>query len=250
MEDYMLNLRTFYLNNIKNISPYNKYRKDILNEDFEILIYDDINEAIQEFKELVQPDNENVYSDKLYFRKFILICFYLNYHGYYIVQFPNFLSHPTTLSEFAYNNIRSHLITEGKSDNGTVRWAERRLLINELEFEPKDKFSTDFSESIEQKFQEISTRGATFDSMSSPEKLKEIANYLENHLKLERKFQPINEKQLLNLISNDTVKKYRGILQCYRHSSNQSLVERSKLKGNEKFLISFGIAIINGLHDN
>lgn len=246
----MLNLRIFYLNNIKDTSPYNKYRKDILNEDFEILIYDDKNETIQEFKELVQPNNENVYSEKLYLRKFILICFYLNYHGYYIVQFPSFLSHPTNLSEFAYNKIKNYLITKGRSDNGTVRWSERRLLINELEFEPKDKFNTDFTESTEQKFQEISTRGAAFDNMSSPEKLKEIANYLENNLKLERKYQSINEKQLLNLISNDTVKKYRGILQCYRHSSKQSLIERSKLKDNERFLISFGIAIINGLHNN
>lgn len=254
----MLDLRKFYLANIRNSSPYFKYYGDIekglfnylvdgSTDNLELVIHDDVHEVIQKFKGLIQPGNNYNQLDSL---KFILVCFYLDHHGYYVVQFPNHLSYPTDLSDFANNKIRNHLIAKGRSDDGTVRWAERRLLIEELEFELKDKINTDFPEAIEQKFREISTRGAAFDNMSSHEKLKEIANYLENNLRVNKKYLSIDEDRMLNLITNDSVKKYRSILQCYRHSSNESLKEREELKARERFLIYYGVAIINGLHDN
>jgi len=254
----MLDLRKFYLVNIRSSSPYFKYYGDIekglfsylvdgSTDNLELVIHDDVREVIQKLKKLIQPGNNYNQLDSL---KFILVCFYLDHHGYYIVQFSNNLSYPTDLNDFANNKIRNHLIAKGRSDDGTVRWAERRLLIEELEFELKNKINTDFPESIERKFQEISTRGAAFDNMSSHEKLKEIANYLENNLKVDKKYLSINEEQMLELIPNDTVKQYRYILQCYRHSSKESLDEREKLKDKERFLIYLGIAIIHGLHDN
>lgn len=246
----MLDLRSFYLNNIKSSSSYFKYFKEISTGNFEVVIYDDVNEAIQKFKELIQPGNESVYDDNSNFGKFILICYYINHHGYYIVQFPNYLSHPTNLSDFAYNKIRSHLITKGRSENGTVRWSERRIFIDELDFKSKGKINTNFHESIEERFKDISTRGASFDNMSNHEKLKEIANYLENVLKVDGKYRSIEKEEMLDLISDDFIMRYRKKLHCYRHSTDSSLEERERLVDKENFLIYLGISIIHGLYNN
>lgn len=224
----MLNLRSLYLNNVNNTSPYIKYYKNISTNDFNVFIYDNVEEGILKFKELVQPESENNYHDNFKIQEFILICFYLNYHGYYIVQFPNLLSYPTNLYDFAYKEIRNYLITKDRNENGTVRWAERRKFIEELEFKRKEKINSNFHQSIEERFKNISTRNASFDNMSNHEKLKEIANYLENILKVNGKYRAIKKDEMLDLISDNFIKEYRKILQCYRHSLESSLKKRIK----------------------
>lgn len=252
----MIDLKAFYLKHVKDSSPYIKYYDnieagignspfDFSTESFEVIIHDK-HEAKQKFKQLIQPGNTYSNLDSL---KFILLCFYLNYHGYYIKQFPNFLSLPTNLNNFATDKIRNYLIVKEKDNNGTVRWAERRKFIGELQFEKGKKIYTNFHESIEERFREISTRGAAFDNMSNHEKLKEIANYLENLLKVDGKYISINKNKMLNLISDDFIKKYRNTLQCYRHSTESSLKQRGKLKDKESFLIYLGISIIHGLQN-
>lgn len=74
------------------------------------------------------------------------------------------------------------MISEGKDDGGTVRYAARRVYVANLTFEVKTSH-IEVDESIDQKFIEISTRNASFNSMSLDEKLSEIANLTENLLK-------------------------------------------------------------------
>lgn len=242
----MLDLREFYIKNITESSPYKKYEQIIFSEDFQVLIHED--ESIQEFKAIIQPDNEPYYKERSQNKKFILICYYLNYQGYYLNQFPDLLQNPTSLWDFANSKIRNHLIINGKDKNGTVEWSERRILIEELKFNNQDKIKTNFDRTVEETFKRISTRGAKFDNMSEHEKLKEIANYLEYILKEGTRYKKVEQKDMLDLLSDDIIKRYRKILQCYRHATEDSLEERQQLAGKEHFLIYLGISIIHGLY--
>ena len=78
-------------------------------------------------------------------------------------------------------------------------------------------------------FMEISTRNARFENMTIDEKIKEIANLIENLL----------------YVDDEIIKKYRKQIQCFRHSSNNALEERKQFSDEEKeFIIDYGITII------
>ena len=63
-----------------------------------------------------------------------------------------------------------------------VRYASRRKFVAGLTFELKSSH-IDIDDLINQKFVEISNRQASFNNMSTDEKLAEIANLIENLLK-------------------------------------------------------------------
>jgi len=246
----LIDLKEFYLEEINKqiTSPYNKYYDDILYLIDSMVTHTD--SIIEEFKQLIQPDNEKYYNDEVLNLQFILICFYLNRKGYYIKQFPKLLLNPPPLNKFAYSDIRSYLITMNKSDNGIVRWAERRIFIDELIFVNNKNINIDLPSNIQNKFKEISTRQTSYIEMSNLKKLKENANFLENILKINNKYKEINHESLLGIISNQDIIKYRKILQSYRHSSEQSLKERNQLKEKEEFLINYGITVILGIYED
>lgn len=248
----MISLREYFLENIDDKSYYKKFKDNIefgyddaFNSytipDLEFPITDTLDDdIIKKFKNLVQPSNH--YNE---YEEFILICFYLNHRGYYIKQFPTHLETPSSLSTFAYDEIRTFLIENGRDDAGTVRWNTRRALISKLEFSKKDKINTNFSEDIEKRFMNISTRGSKFDNMSNPEKLKEILNMIEHKLKVKKNFIEIKEENTYGLISNKNIMDYRKKLHCYRHSDEINMRKREELKGIELFLIHYGISIIH-----
>ena len=101
--------------------------------ELENYIYNDENEVISRFKELISPNNETNFKNKIFNNEFQLIRQYLDNQGYRIAQFPNALHTPNSLYDFAYNQIRSNIQTK-RNSGGTVTWDERRILINELNF--------------------------------------------------------------------------------------------------------------------
>lgn len=101
--------------------------------ELENYIYIDDNDVILRFKELISPDNEMNFNNKIFNEEFQLIRQYLHNQGYRIAQFPNALHIPNTLHNFAYNQIRSYIQTK-RNSLGKVSWDERRILINELNF--------------------------------------------------------------------------------------------------------------------
>lgn len=256
-----MDLRNFYLENVSEKEYYYNYYDLIksINEtyilfegiqetnDYKFFI-DSIDDAIEKFKYLCQPENESHNNENRCW--FYLVLFYLNKGGYIIEEFPRLIEHPPLDSyEFVNKEIRNKLITEGKDDNGTVRYKERRKLIANLTFKQIDNH-IELVDAIEKKFKEISNRQAAFHHMSMDEKLAEIANLIENMLKKNGKFlSPDYSQVCFDYINEDTIKRYRKKIQCFRHSASESISERESLSKEQKiFLIDFGLIILKVIH--
>lgn len=244
-----MDLKKFYFENVSEKDYYYKFYDLIANtnapeevNDDKFIIYD-IDDAIYKFKSLCQPENE-IHNDKDKCL-FYLILFYLNKCGYTIKEFPEVIKRPPIDSyEFVNKAIRGKVLGDGKDDNGIVRYSERRKLIETLTFEKMDNH-IEIPYNVDRKFEEISNRQTTFQNMSTNERLVEIANLIENLLKKNGTFLSPDYSQIcFDFINEDTIKKYRKKLQCFRHSSSESIKERESFTDEQKtFFIDFGLTI-------
>lgn len=256
-----MDLKDFYFQNINNKEYHYRFYDCIENsnkrynifigeyevDDIDFEVYD-IEEAILKFRELCQPDVSFTDNENKYW--FYLITYYLYKMGYEIKEFPRVLARPPEDPfKFTYGEIRNRIIAQGGDNNGTVRYATRRNFVANLTFEVKSNH-IGISDSIDRKFAEISNRQSTFNNMSTDEKLAEIANLIENMLKKDGKFITIDYSTICyDYIDDDKVKKYRSKLQCFRHSSEDSIRERESFSNEQKlFLIDYGLMIIKVIH--
>jgi hypothetical protein len=256
-----MDLRKYYLENVEQQEYYHNFYELInhVNEthnifvgyeethDYKFLI-DSVDDAIEKFKYLCQPENESHDNEDSCW--FYLILFYLKKCGYVIEEFPRVIEHPPLISfDFVNKEIRNKLISEGKDDNGTVRYAERRKLVANLTFTKRDNY-IELVDAIEAKFKEISNRQASFQNMSTDEKLAEIANLIENMLKKDGKFQSLDYTKIcFDYIDGDMIKRYRKQIQCFRHSAPESIHERETFSKEQKvFLIDLGLTILKAIH--
>jgi len=256
-----LDLRQFYLENvtqdeyyyhfynlISNVNmTYNIFSGEQETEHYDFQVFD-IEEAIENFKKSCQPEHDG--AGKEYDAWFYLTLFYLYKAGYAIEEFPRVVEHPPKeRNEFTYTDVRNRLIEMGQDDNGTVRYATRRVFISQLTFVQKD-ISISLKESIEIKFKEISNRQASFENMSMDEKLAEIANLIENMLKKDGKFLNLNYSTVcFDFIDDNKIKDFRKKLHCFRHSSTEALQERKNYNNEQKyFMIDYGLTIIKIIH--
>lgn len=245
-----MELLSYFTENVDEKNPYFQFKEEIELGWFDILEnsyipYNKLHvvhpkEAIRKFKDLCQPANS--YGTELNCQ-FILICFYLYQNNYFIEEFPELLNTPLTLGEFAYGQVRTYLIGNNGENPNSVPWQSRRNLINQLRFKVSDSFY--LQDQLNETFRIISTRGAEFHTMSNEEKLKEIANMLEFILKKKNIFLSLDTKALyFNYITNDDIISYRKRIQCFRHSSEESLEQRKELLPNIDFFISYGLTIL------
>ena len=176
---------------------------------------------------------------------------YLDNQGYRIAQFPNALHIPNTLHNFAYNQIRSYIQTK-RNSLGTVTWDERRILINELNF-LKDAFVFQkVPDDLQIIIKKISLRDATWEQQTDDEKLRTIAEVIENLMKLSNgKFLSVDESNFYGLFTEEQLKNFRKQLQVFRHSHKQALEERESEfdESRKKFLIHLGIVILIRLNE-
>ncbi|EDN8099212.1 hypothetical protein GSO90_14200, partial [Listeria monocytogenes] len=164
--------------------------------------------------------------------------------------FPRLLTRPPVEpSGFTYGEIRNRIIAEGDDDNGTVRYAVRRTFVARLTFEQKSTY-VDIDDSINQKFIEISNRQASFNNMSTDEKLAEIANLIESLLKKNGKFlTPDYSTICFDYISNDIVTSYRKKMHCFRHATEDAISERKTYSEEQKsFFVDYGLTIVKVIH--
>ena len=105
----------------------------------------------------------------------------------------------------------------------------------------------EISQDINNLFITISNRGASFHDMSTDEKIAEILNLIENLMKGNNGYIKLDFSEICyDFISNDSVKKYRDKLQCFRHASKKSMTERATFTlEQKKFLIKFGLTIVD-----
>lgn len=208
----------------------------------------DAEEAIEKFRELCQP--EVSFSDNEQKCWFYLITYYLYKMGYEIKEFPKVLARPPVEpSDFTYKEIRNKIIAQGGDDNGKVPYASRRKFISNFTFEIKSNY-VDIDYTINKKFIEISTRQANFNNMSTDEKLAEIANLIESLLKKNGKFiTPDYPKICFNYISNDIVTSYRKKMHCFRHATDEAIIERNSYSEEQKsFFVDYGLTIIKVIY--
>ena len=209
-------------------------------------IYFDDNEVISRFKEMISPNNETNFKNKIFNKEFQLIRQYLDNQGYRIAQFPNALHIPNTLHNFAYNQIRSYIQTK-RNSLGTVTWDERRILINELNFFNEDFVFQKVPDDLQTVIKKISLRDATWEQQTDDEKLRTIAEVIENLMKLSNgKFLSVDESNFYGLFTEEQLKNFRKQLQVFRHSHKQALEERESEfdESRKKFLIHLGIVIL------
>lgn len=256
-----MDLKEFYFSNIQETEYHYRFHDSIKNvnriynifdgykevNNYEFEVYD-IEESITKFKELCQP--EVSFSNGENRCWFYLITYYLYKMGYEIKEFPRVLARPPVdPSDFTYGEIRNRIIAQGDDDNGTVRYDVRRKFVASFTFELKSNH-IDIDNSIDQKFVEISNRQASFNNMSTDEKLAEIANLIENLLKKNGKFTtPDYPKICFDYISDDIVTSYRKKLHCFRHATDEAIAERTSYSEEQKtFFVDYGLTIIKVIH--
>lgn len=243
----MIELKSYFLQTYCKHEYYaNKFQELSIYKSEEIWVYDE-QDAIDSFKELIQPYNSNnAIKDAENDMIFIYLCNYLNDIGYYIDEFPNFLERPTNRWDLSYNKIRKKII-EKNGYSGKVAWADRRDYVENLKFIKKDKYEV--SDSIAKTLKNVSTRSAEFNNMSPDEKLEAICNSIEYLLKPHKKsdnFIILDYTETCDYLSDEIVRKYRNKLECFRHSTEDDINKRASYTNNQKeFLIDYGLMILN-----
>lgn len=256
-----MDIKEFYFQNIQESEYHHRFYDSIKNVNRRYNIFDgyeevddyafevfDVEEAISKFKELCQPEVSFDSNEKKCW--FYLVTYYLYKTGYQIKEFPRVLARPPVdPSDFTYGDIRNKIISQGGDDNGTVRYATRRTFVASLTFELNSSH-IGIDNSIDQKFIEISNRQASFNNMSTDEKLSEIANLIENMLKKDGTFITPNYSSIcFDYISNETVTSYRKKMQCFRHATSEAIEERKSYSEEQKsFFVDFGLTIIKVIH--
>ncbi|WP_440200497.1 hypothetical protein [Bifidobacterium sp.] len=259
----MIDLRNFYIKNIQEEDYHYRFYDDIKNVN---ISYDDFSseyienndckfeifdaeDAVAKFKELCQPEvSFKKLEDRCWF---YLVAYYLHKMGYVIKEFPSLLAKPPVDPDvFTRREIRNRLIELGDDDNGTVRYATRRIFVSRLTF-ILNPSHIEFDDSIDRKFIEISNRNASFNNMSTDEKLCEIANLIENMLKKGSCFTNLDYHLVcFEYITNKTVANYRYKMQCFRHATSEAVEERKSYSDAQKsFLVDYGITIVKVINE-
>lgn len=106
-------------------------------------------------------------------------------------------------------------------------------------------------EEVDALIQKISTRNAQFNEMAIDEKLKEIGNLIEYLLKRNNKFITLDYDDIfLGFINENDIKSLRKKVQCFRHSTQESLKERELFTDNQKqFMAEYGVLICNSIYN-
>lgn len=106
------------------------------------------------------------------------------------------------------------------------------------------------NDAIEQKFIEISNRQTSFANMGIDEKLAELANLIENLLKKNNKFITLDYNSIcFEFIDDNMITSYRKKMHCFRHSTEDDLLERKSYTEEQKsFFIDYGSTIVKVIY--
>lgn len=264
----MINLINYYKEHVSKEDYYYKFYNELiikLDEEKKLMreldfitdsnLYDekdyeafDDEDVIKILKDLCEPNMDiNIIKNR---RLFYFSLFYLHDNGYKIKEFPRIIDRPPEEPySFTCNDIRNMAIEKGLSVNGTVQYKVRRNIVANMTFEKNS--TVKIGDNIDNMFSEISTRNAKFENMTTDEKIKEIANLIENLLYENGGYIKLDYlKFCFDFIDDEIVKKYRKKIQCFRHASNEALEERKQFSVEQKeFIIDYGITIIKLIHN-
>jgi hypothetical protein len=236
----MIDLAAYYIKH--HSGYYDKFAREVSGVTY---VLTDQREIIDTFKSICKPPETDYPRHEAHF---VLICFWLYKNGYSIAEFPNLLSRPASLQEFAYQDIRKYLMKrDGYS--GNVSWQDRRELCDSLTVKSNGKFQS-VPDEVEDLIITISTRGADFDSMALDERLSTLNNLLENLLKKNGKFISLKYDDIFfGYVTENQVVDLRKKTHCFRHGDAQAVEDRKKYSKEEKeLLVDLGVFITIHIH--
>lgn len=250
----MINIRKYFLENITDKEYHFIFKNYIhigvnffLNNAYEF--WDD-KAIIERFKELCEPKKEYRFSE--YERiLFYLITYYLYKEGYVIKEFPMLFERPPRdMNKFVVEKIKNKIrVLENKKPEDIVRWQERRDFVESMQIiKCKKEINIEIETETKELLQKLSTR--EFEKKNNDEKLVAISEGIEHILKENKKYLELDfEKFEIIGINNENIKNFRKIIHCFRHATNESLIERKNFSEKEKeIFINFGLVIINAIH--
>ena len=264
----MINLEKYYKEHISKEDYYYKFYNELItkaeedkkvmeeisfitNDDpYDEMVYEafDDEDVIRILKDLCEPtlDITTIKNTRLFY----FVLFYLHDNSYRIKEFPRIIDRPPEDPyKFTCNDIRNFAIDKGLDHNGTVQYMTRRKIVENLTFEKNTSIKVE--DNVDKMFIEISTRNARFENMTIDEKIKEIANLIENLLCVDGNYIKLDySKHCFKYINDEIIKTYRKQIQCFRHASNNALEERKQFSKEQKeFIIDYGITIIKLIHN-
>ena len=259
----MLDLRQYYLDNITEDDVYYKFYQ--LVETIDIwyscglpvpkvkrrkvsFAIRNTDEAINKFREFCQPERKFENDEEKCW--FYIVSYYLKMQGYYIEQFPNVLnSPPDSPIKFTNIEIRNWANAHKLDNGGIIRYSTRRKIVADLKFKRAMEF-IEPGNSLKALFNKISTNDISFQQKNIDEKIREIANLIENLLKENKKFLALDYDEIaFGYITNESIKKFRRQIQCFRHATEETLMERKQFTDNQKgFLVDYGTVILKVIY--
>ena len=241
----MIDLVDYYIKNVEE-SKNNYYLREfsVQNAMLLKLLLVDLDEVIEVWKTSVYPNAEDESNKKVFY----LTSFYLFNEGYIIKEHPKLLKNinePLLISNKVLRKATADKYGYNGSGGG-VAWEDRRRYIDELSFIKKNKNIINISENIQDIINKVSGSNTTFIEMTEEEKLAEIINTVEYFMKENSKYIEIPFEDIsFNFISKDDVKEYKKEMQCFRHGSKASLIEREMYTKEDKlFLIDYGLMVL------
>ena len=105
------------------------------------------------------------------------------------------------------------------------------------------------SDDVDEILKKVSSRNMSFINMEVDEKIDSLNRAIENILKNDKKYIKTDSSFLfLNFITDDQIREYRTLTNCFRHGSDEMIKERAKYTEAQKvFLINYGLTICNSL---
>ena len=203
-------------------------------------VYDEIM-ALSELKELLQPGIENG-DNNLVKQKFIYLCFYLDFNGYKIDKFPNYLERPKSASHISYNLIRAEISKQ--TGETSIAWQDRRNFISDLKLiGSKTRF---LSKDLEEFLSNVSINDSAFLAKNTDEQLQDLCNGVELLLKDGKQFKSLDyNKYCFGFVTDDIITYFRKKTQAFRHTSKDSFEERKRFSEHQKvFLVDYGIMLL------
>lgn len=253
----MVNLVNFYFSKATEEKYYSKFYEDILNyyrdisEEYNVY---NIQDAINNFKDLIKPKNETSYNSLKLNSEFILLCFYLYQENYIIEDFPIFLETPSSLEKFAYEDIRTKIKNdEYKKTNliiEKVPWNLRIIYIENMIIIKKELLDNniELDNNVNKILEKISFSNVEFKNKTKEEQLVDIAGIIENLIKENDEYISINTEDTCDILTERKIIEYRNLLHSYRHHDEKAIENRKKHTDITKgFLVDFGIMVINYL---
>lgn len=216
--------------------------------------YRDENDIIESFKNTLKPKykSDTEFSDfnKQDHVEFQSIMGWFKENDYFIEQFPNVILQQLNLNAFGVDVIKGEI---QKTQTGTtVRWQDRRKLIDSLVIKRKQDFPAfQLNEDIQQIIENILERKGEFYNMTKTEQLATLNNCIEYLLKDGKNFKAVDSSLFYDYINENDIRRFRQETQVFRHHSKESIEERKLwIESKREFYIRLGLIIVMNLNNN